>query len=142
MSQSQCALVFAESPFNFETHQVRITASDEGELWFAAQDVMDSLEYTSTSKPSKVLAHVPDEWKDVKPIHTPGGQQKLLCLSEPGLYFFLGRSDKPKALPFQKWLAGEVLPSIRQTGSFGTPRIDPAAPVPYTHLTLPTPYSV
>jgi prophage antirepressor-like protein len=34
------------------------------------------------------------------------------------LYFFLGRSDKAKALPFQKWLAGEVLPAIRKTGRY------------------------
>lgn len=37
---------------------------------------------------------------------------------EPGLYWFLGRSDKPKALPFQKWIYGEVLPSIRKTGGY------------------------
>jgi len=42
----------------------------------------------------------------------------MLCLTEQGLYFFLARSDKPKALPFQKWLAGDVLPSIRKTGSY------------------------
>lgn len=51
----------------------------------------------------------------------------MAVLSEPGLYFFLGRSDKPKALPFQKWLAGDVLPTIRKTGRY----VDPlAAPVP------------
>ena len=43
------------------------------------------------------------------------------CLSEPGLYFFLGRSDKPKALPFQKWVAGEVIPTIRKTGEYKMP---------------------
>jgi hypothetical protein len=30
----------------------------------------------------------------------PGGVQEMLCVSEQGLYFFLGRSDKPAALPF------------------------------------------
>jgi hypothetical protein len=58
------------------------------------------------------------EWKGVNPIHTLGGIQEVLCLSEPGLYFFLNRSDKLNALPFQKWIAGEVLPSIRKTGSY------------------------
>lgn len=42
----------------------------------------------------------------------------MLTLSEQGLYFFLGRSDKPKALPYQMWIAGEVVPSIRKTGSY------------------------
>jgi hypothetical protein len=59
--------------------------------------------------------------RGVNPIHTPGGVQEMLCLSEQGLYFFLGRSDKEAALPFQKWYAGEVLPQIRKTG-FYTPK--------------------
>ena len=49
---------------------------------------------------------------------TPGGEQEMLCLTEEGLYFFLGRSDKPRALPYQMWIAGDVAPSIRQTGSY------------------------
>ena len=42
----------------------------------------------------------------------------MISLSEQGLYFFLGRSAKPAALPMQKWIAGEVLPSIRRTGRY------------------------
>ena len=60
----------------------------------------------------------PEDWKGIKPIDTLGGTQQMICLSEQGLYFFLGRSDKPKALPYQKWIAGEVVPSIRKTGEY------------------------
>ena len=67
---------------------------------------------------------VPEEWKGVQPIHTPGGMQEMLTLSESGLYFFLARSDKPKALPFQKWLAGDVVPSIRKTGGYMLTKAD------------------
>lgn len=105
------------SPFNFGAHPVRVVVRD-GEPWFVAQDAMASLEYAANSKPAKVMAHIPEEWKGVNPIHTPGGDQQMLCLSEPGLYFFLGRSDKPKALPFQKWLAADVVPQIRRTGAY------------------------
>ncbi|MDC7969724.1 BRO-N domain-containing protein [Xylella fastidiosa subsp. multiplex] len=104
-------------PFNFHSHAVRVVMRD-GNPWFVAKDVMDALDYAETSNPARVTEHIPSEWKGVNPIHTLGGEQKLLCLAEPGLYFFLGRSDKPTALPFQKWLAGEVLPSIRKTGSY------------------------
>jgi prophage antirepressor-like protein len=65
-----------------------------------------------------------EEWKGSNPIATPGGNQNMLCLSEPGLYFFLGRSDKPLALPFQKWMAGEVIPSIRKKGFYAVPGRD------------------
>lgn len=108
------------SPFYFGTHAVRIIVRD-GEPWFVAKDVMAALDYSGHSAPAKVCEHIPVEWKGVNPIHTPGGEQKMLCLSEPGLYFFLGRSDKPAALPFQKWVYGEVLPSIRKTGRYEKP---------------------
>ena len=42
----------------------------------------------------------------------------MLCLTENGVYFFLGRSDKEKALPYQMWIAEDVVPSIRKTGSY------------------------
>ena len=53
-----------------------------------------------------------------KPTARP--YQDVLCLTEQGLYFFLGRSDKPKALPYQMWIAGEVVPSIRKHGAYMT----------------------
>ncbi|WP_205008096.1 BRO family protein, partial [Candidatus Liberibacter asiaticus] len=37
-----------------------------------------------------------------------GGKQETSVLSEQELYFFLNRSDKPKAIPFQKWIVSEV----------------------------------
>lgn len=104
-------------PFSFEANQVR-TALVDGEPWFAAKDIIRALDYSKASAPAKLVDSVPVQWKGVNPIHTPGGSQKILMLSEQGLYFFLGRSDKPKALPFQMWLAGEVLPAIRKHGSY------------------------
>ena len=52
----------------------------------------------------------------------------MLCLSEQGVYFFLGRSDKPRALPYQMWIAGEVVPSIRETGSYSIHKEQNALP--------------
>ena len=104
-------------PFSFGKQQVR-TLLINGEPWFAAKDIINSLEYAKSSSPAKLTEHVPEQWKGVNPIHTPGGIQSLLMLSEQGMYFFLGRSDKPKALPFQMWLAGEVLPDIRRKGRY------------------------
>ncbi|CAK0754896.1 hypothetical protein CCP4SC76_2580001 [Gammaproteobacteria bacterium] len=57
----------------------------------------------------------------VRSVLTPGGIQEINILREQGLYFFLGRSDKPGALPLQKWVAGEVIPSIRKTGQYALP---------------------
>jgi prophage antirepressor-like protein len=110
------ALQVFKTPDNSE---IRV-ASVRDEPWFVAKDVAERLDYSESSNAARLFGHVPDEWKGVNRIHTPGGAQDMLCLSEPGLYFFLARSDKPKALPFQKWIAGEVLPSIRKTGTYST----------------------
>lgn len=106
--------------FSFEDRETRVTMV-KGEPWIVAKDVADALGYNPDSKMGMLFKHVPEEWKGVNRIYTPGGSQKMLCLSEQGLYFFLGRSDKPKALPYQRWIAGEVVPSIRKTGEYATP---------------------
>lgn len=98
--------------------QVRVIIDENNEPWFVASDIAQALGYSEESKAARLFSRVPEDWKGVKPIHTLGGNQDTTMLSEQGLYFFLGRSDKHKALPFQKWLAGEVLPSIRKTGSY------------------------
>jgi anti-repressor protein len=46
----------------------------------------------------------------------------MTAFSEQGLYFYLARSDKLAALPFQKHIAGEILPSIRKYGGYLTDR--------------------
>lgn len=104
-------------PFRFESIEVRTLLIDD-QPWFAAKDIICSLGYAKSSNPAKLTEHVPEQWKGVNPIHTLGGTQKLLMLSEQGLYFFLGRSDKSKALPVQMWVAGEVLPAIRKHGRY------------------------
>ena len=97
------------------------TIEDNGVIWIVAKDVAQSLGYSEASNPSRLFAIVPEIWKGVKPIHTPGGEQEMLCLTEQGLYFFLGRSDKKAALPYQMWIAGVVVPSIRKYGIYATP---------------------
>jgi prophage antirepressor-like protein len=104
-----------------EFGRVRILKDKEGNLLFIAKDVAKALGYNPESKVGMLFKHVPEEWKGVNPISTPGGKQEMLVLTEQGFYFFLGRSDKPKALPFQKWVAGEVIPSIRKRGIYVAP---------------------
>ena len=51
------------------------------------------------------------------------GGRSPIVISESGLYRLVLRSDKPQAKPFQKWVTGTVLPSIRKTGSYAAPSI-------------------
>lgn len=94
--------------------------SFEGIPWFVAKDIALCLEYTPSvlSNVSALFKNVPDKWKQVKPFETNGGIQNLLAVTEQGLYRFLMRSDKPKAIPFQDWLSDKVLPAIRNQGAY------------------------
>ena len=38
---------------------------------------------------------------------------KTMVISEPALYYFIMRSNKPKAVQFQNWVYNEVLPKMR-----------------------------
>ena len=103
--------------FAFEDKLVRTIMDDGGEPWFVAKDVALALGYQWNG--ASRIAHVPEEWRRVTSVVTlRGDAQDMQILSEQGLYFFVARSDKPAALPFQRWLAGEVLPSLRRTGSY------------------------
>lgn len=111
-------------PFVFESASVRVITHVDGTWSVVAKDVAEALEY---SWQPAVVKHVPDEWKGSIRNNTLGGAQEMLTLTEQGLYFFLGRSDKPKALPFQKWVFGEVLPAIRKTGRYEAKPVAPHA---------------
>lgn len=112
--------------FVFDGGAVRATEID-GAPWFVAKDVAERLGYPESSLAtiSKLIGHVPEDWKGRNSIPTPGGAQDMAILSEQGLYFFLARSDKPAALPFQRWVAGEVIPAIRNTGSYSLHGVQP-----------------
>ena len=114
-------------PFAFEEQLVRCRLDERGEPWFVAKDVALALGYQWNGVSR--IAHVPEEWRRVTSVVTlRGDEQNMQLLSEQGLYFFVARSDKPRALPFQKWLAGEVLPSLRRTGRYALPEAGEEAP--------------
>ncbi|MBQ3457193.1 MAG: hypothetical protein IJG36_12200 [Synergistaceae bacterium] len=104
------------------------TISENGQIWFVAKDIAEALDYseaTISNALNTLFQSVPTIWADKKRImvRSENGVEQIrdmLCVTEQGLYFFLGRSDKPKALPYQMWIAGDVVPSIRETGSYSS----------------------
>lgn len=114
--------------FEFEGQPLRVHLDDAGEPWFVAKDAALALDYEW--KGISTIGHVPVEWRRVYSVQTlQRGLQNMLTLSEQGLYFFVARSDKPRALPFQKWLAGEVLPALRRKGYYEMPGRSGSRPV-------------
>lgn len=87
-------------------------------FWFVARDVCKAL---GIGWRGDTLANIPDDWKGLRSFRTPGGDQQLTTLSEPGLYKLVFRcNSSAKADRFTNWVASEVLPSIRRSGFYGT----------------------
>lgn len=104
--------------FNFEGKGIR-TVEIDGKPYFAARDVAKAIGYVSkTSISSAINKHVSSENKGVRKLRTPGGLQKMVVVSEAGVYELAAKSKLPTAYPFQKWVFEEVLPSINHTGGY------------------------
>lgn len=111
--------------FTYSGQQVRTVVID-GEPWFVATDVTTILGYKNGR--AAVAQHTLEFHRGVSRFTTPSGGQDFSILSERGIYRLIMRSNVPDALDFQEWLAGEVLPTIRKTGSYGN---TPALPQSY-----------
>lgn len=102
--------------FNSEQFgELRSTIID-GEPWFVANDICKALDLDRTA-----TRRLEDYEKDVCSIHTPGGEQELSVVNEPGLYSLVLGSRKPEAKRFKRWVTHDVIPSIRKTGMYATP---------------------
>ncbi len=87
-----------------------------GDPWFVAVDVCHALEVDRTQ-----TRRLDEDEKGVRSIHTPGGDQELLMISEAGLYSLVLGSRKPEAKAFKRWITHEVIPTIRKHGMYATP---------------------
>ena len=105
-------------PFQFEGECIRFVG-DPNEPECVGADMVAVLHPEADQRNySNYLAKIPPDWKGHKKIMTPGGEQEMVTLKEPGIYALIARSNSPKAVPFQKWIFEEVLPAIRKFGEY------------------------
>jgi prophage antirepressor-like protein len=83
-----------------------------------------------------MLRTVPDAEKGWEIAPTPGGEQQVHVLLEPGFYRVIGQRQAARVKDqivreqverFQSWVYGEVLPSIRKHGRYDLARPTPPA---------------
>ena len=110
--------------FDFKQNQLRVLVDEKGEPWFLGKDILNALDIFDSYTAYKRLA---DEEKTYTARNCVGlGKGRdVVLVSEPGLYKLVMRSDKKEAIEFQNWIAQEVLPSIRKTGSYTAPGAKP-----------------
>ena len=94
---------------------VRVIVID-GEPEFVAADACRILEH---SNPSAAVAGLDDDERGLRIVETPSGAQRMVTVTEAGLYSLIIRSRKPEAKAFRRWITHEVLPAIRKTGGYG-----------------------
>lgn len=113
----------------------------ENKPWFVAKDVAACIEHSNVTKMCDICRA-----KDVDTIngkefpndlleYSEGrGNPNVCVISESGLYRILAKSSLPKCEPFESWVFDEVLPSIRQTGSYSVSNKTNAKALPHDYL--------
>lgn len=102
--------------FEYQGTQIR-TVTRDGNPWFVAADVCRILEITNYRN---AVGRLNDRMKGVHTVDTLGGPQETLIINEAGVYKLTFTSRKPEAEKFTDWLAEEVIPAIRKTGTYST----------------------
>ena len=117
-----------DAVFKFESAAPVRVFNIDGNPWFAAKDVCDALGLRNSRK---AIGMLDDDEKGVTSSYTPGGMQAVNVINESGLYTLILRcrdAVTPGTIPyrFRKWVTGEVLPQIRQTGRYVREELSPA----------------
>lgn len=100
------------------------TVDLNGEPWFVGKDIAAALGYgEGKSLANAVANHVDDVDKGVTEMMTPGGMQKMVIVNESGVYSLIFGSKLEGAVRFKRWVTGEVLPTLRKTGSYTMPKL-------------------
>ncbi|WP_237330468.1 BRO family protein [Streptomyces sp. BA2] len=98
-----------------ETAQHVRSVMIDGQPWFVGKDACDAV---GISKYRDALVQLDEDERVSAAVDTPGGAQQMVLVSEPGVYALLLISRSPRAKSFRRWIAHEVVPSLRQTGSY------------------------
>lgn len=94
------------------------TVEINGEIWFVGKDVASILGYSNAR--DAIANHVYEDDKGVGKLDTLGGKQNMTVINESGLYALIFGSKLESAKRFKHWVTSEVLPSIREHGTYMT----------------------
>lgn len=117
MSAKAAASKAAPVPFLFEgTHLVRVILDGRAEPWFVGADVCRVLGIVNSRD---ALGRLDDDERNTVAIADGiAGNPNTVVISEAGVYRLVFTSRKEAAERFKRWLAHDVLPSIRKTGRY------------------------
>ena len=100
--------------------KIRVVMID-GKPYFVAVDLCRALGYSNTR--DALARHVDSEDKNTVVIRDGiPGNPNMVVVNESGMYALIFGSQLPAAKKFKRWVTNEVLPSIRETGSYSVPK--------------------
>lgn len=86
-----------------------------GEPWFVAKDVCNAL---GLGRQQDSTRYLDDDEKGECLVNTASGEQRMVTVSEAGLYSLVLKSRKPEAKRFKRWVTHDVLPALRRDGAY------------------------
>lgn len=115
----------------FENPEFHLRLSQDGDSFRVdAPDLARALGFRDSYD---LVRSIPEVEKGYELVRTPGGDQRVWHVTEPGFYRALGQRQaariknaeiRAQVIRFQDWVYGEVLPAIRRTGRYQTPSVD------------------
>lgn len=106
-------------PFVFDKKQIRVIRAENGEPLFVGKDICEALGYANPNDAMKL--HCKGVAKHY-PLQTAGGTQKVRVLTEGDMYRLMTHSKLESAERFESLVFDEILPTIRKTGKYETPK--------------------
>lgn len=120
----------------FETPEFQLRVGPDGESFrVEAPGLAKALGFREAYD---LTRSIPSEEKGSEIVRTPGGNQRVWYLTEPGFYRAVGQRQvsrikdpaaRDRVARFQAWVYGEVLPSIRRTGGYRTAAAEAVSPI-------------
>ena len=113
-----------EKVFHYEENEISVIKCRD-DIWFRGKDIAKALGYSIPCK--AIREHVDPEDRLSLECLTKGGlkrtplkneQKSAIFVNESGLYSLILQSKLESATVFKRWVAKDVLPSIRKTGRY------------------------
>ncbi|HLS02352.1 MAG TPA: BRO family protein [Beutenbergiaceae bacterium] len=111
--------------FQHPKFDLAVTKSDDGALIFGATEVAKNL---GVRDANTLVQSLPERYKGYGLVRTPGGDQRVWFITEPGLYQLLAQRQPSRIRnqemrvhveAFQAWVFEEVLPTLRKAHEHG-----------------------
>lgn len=71
---------------------------------------------------NRMVANLDDDQKRFVQVDTPDGPEVVAATNEAGIYTLLLCEENPRREPILRWLTREVLPALRESGTYTIPQ--------------------